>query len=97
MIFEEIKGRSLLVPDDQGGAPDNLLLVTLGVQLAKASVLAELHVGRHCQEENLRFLTKTKPQMKQTNLPLVTLGIHLAEDSVLAKLQVVRQSWLGKK
>ena len=67
MIFEEIKGGSLLapVPDDHGGASDNLPLVTLGVQLAKASVLAKLHVVWHSQEGNLMFFAKmSKPQMK---------------------------------
>ena len=51
VIFEEIKGGSLLapVPDDHGGASDNLPLVTLGIQLAEASVLAELHVVWHSQ------------------------------------------------
>jgi hypothetical protein len=51
VIFKEIKSRSLLapVPDDHGGASDNLPLVTLGIQLAKASVLAELHVVWHSQ------------------------------------------------
>ena len=60
MILEEIKGGSLLapVPDDHGGASDNLPLVTLGVQLAKASVLAELHVVWHSQEEHFMFWTK---------------------------------------
>ena len=46
VILKEIKGGSLLapVPDDHGGASDDLPLVILGVQLAKASVHAELHV-----------------------------------------------------
>ena len=57
VILEEIKGGSLLapVPDDHGGAPDNFSLVTLGVQLAEASILAELHVIGHGQEGNLMF------------------------------------------
>ena len=61
MILEEIKGGSLLapVPDDHGGASDDLPLVTLGVQLAKASILAELHVVWHSQEGNLMFLTQS--------------------------------------
>ena len=58
VIFEEIKSGSFLapVPDDHGGASDNLPFVTLGVQLAKASVLAKLQVARHSQKGNVIFL-----------------------------------------
>ena len=61
MIFEEIKGGSLLapVPDDHGGASDNLPLITLGIQLAEASILAELHVVGYSQEGNLMFLAQS--------------------------------------
>ena len=56
MILEEIKGGSLLapVPDDHGGAPDNLPLVTLGIQLAKASVLAG------CLAQSIKFDVSNK-------------------------------------
>ena len=58
VFHEEVQGGSLLapVPDNHGGAPYNLPLIALGIQLAKASVLAQLHVVGYSQEGNLMFL-----------------------------------------
>ena len=49
VILEDIKSGSLLAPvsDNHGGASDNLPLVTLSIQLAKSSTLAELDVVWH--------------------------------------------------
>ena len=54
VIFEEIKHGSLHAPVsyNHGGALDNLPLITLGIQLAEAGVLAKLHVVEHSQKGN---------------------------------------------
>lgn len=65
MILEEVVCGSLLAPvlDHGDGAPDDLPLVALGVQLAKADVLAQLHVIGHGQQRNLMLLAKAADQL----------------------------------
>ena len=60
MLLDEIMSGTLVapVPDYDGGAPDDLAFVTLGVQLAKTSVFAQLHVVRNGQKRDLMFLAQ---------------------------------------
>merc|ERR1712004_191801 len=59
-----VMSRSLVapVPDNDGGTPDNLTFIALSVQLAKASIFAQLHVIRNSQKWDLMFLTQSLDQ-----------------------------------
>jgi hypothetical protein len=65
VILEEVMSGSLLapVPDDNGGASNDFPLVTLGVQLAKSGIFAQLHVVRNSQKWDLMFLTQSLDQL----------------------------------
>ena len=72
MILEEIKGGSLLapVPDDHGGASDNLPLVTLGVQLIgqrTCRVACCLAQSRGEFEDSLNFVKKFVKSQEEVN------------------------------
>ena len=64
MLLDEVMSRSLVapVPDNDGGTPDNLTFIALSVQLAKASIFAQLHVIRNSQKWDLMFLTQSLDQ-----------------------------------